>query len=341
MSESDTVRAARQVFCLVPVKNEEWILDAFIRSTSQWADHIIIADQNSTDGSAKIAAAYPKVSLVANDSAAYGEDARQKLLINEARKFPGEKVLVALDADELFSSGFQSTQDWKSFLRSAPGTVGCFLRAELLPGMRTYYGSEHMQAYAFVDNGEEHVGRPIHSHRVPMPRNATSVFFKDFVVLHFQNVNEQRMESKQRWYKCWERLKYPDKRAVAIMRLYERYRATAFQSTRPVPAEWLTDYESIGISALSDQGPCWFWWDDEVAAWIEKHGRAVFRDLDIWDQGWVQQLAAKLGSSEVRRRLDPRSPLDRAVHFWMHITRERPSSIPVRIVDRMLGLVGY
>ena len=39
---------------LTPVRNEAWVLHAFLKATSLWADHIIIADQMSTDGSRDI-----------------------------------------------------------------------------------------------------------------------------------------------------------------------------------------------------------------------------------------------------------------------------------------------
>ena len=39
---------------LTPVFNEAWILPAFLKATSLWADYIIIADQMSTDGSREI-----------------------------------------------------------------------------------------------------------------------------------------------------------------------------------------------------------------------------------------------------------------------------------------------
>jgi len=35
------------LICMTPVRNEAWILHAFLKATSLWADHIIIADQNS------------------------------------------------------------------------------------------------------------------------------------------------------------------------------------------------------------------------------------------------------------------------------------------------------
>ena len=34
---------------MTPVRNEAWVLKAFLEATSLWADYIIVADQMSTD----------------------------------------------------------------------------------------------------------------------------------------------------------------------------------------------------------------------------------------------------------------------------------------------------
>ena len=54
------------LICLTPVYNEAWILPAFLKATSLWADYIIIADQMSTDGSRDIYKDYDKVIMVDN-----------------------------------------------------------------------------------------------------------------------------------------------------------------------------------------------------------------------------------------------------------------------------------
>ena len=56
-----------KIICLTPVRNEAWILKAFLSATSLWADIIIIADQMSTDGSREIARQFPKVKLLENN----------------------------------------------------------------------------------------------------------------------------------------------------------------------------------------------------------------------------------------------------------------------------------
>jgi hypothetical protein len=42
------------VACLVPVKNEAWILERFLRSAEQWADVIVLGDNGSTAESVAI-----------------------------------------------------------------------------------------------------------------------------------------------------------------------------------------------------------------------------------------------------------------------------------------------
>ena len=83
------------VICLTPVRNEEWILDRFLRCASLWADHIIVADQGSDDRSREIARSFPKVTLIRNDSAEFNEPERQKMLIDAARQIPGPRLLIS------------------------------------------------------------------------------------------------------------------------------------------------------------------------------------------------------------------------------------------------------
>ena len=99
------------LICMTPIRNEAWVLHAFLKATSIWADYIIIADQLSTDGSREIALSYPKVILIDNNHPDYNEADRQKMLIDRARQIEGDKILFGLDADEIFAANFQETND--------------------------------------------------------------------------------------------------------------------------------------------------------------------------------------------------------------------------------------
>ena len=173
------------IICLTPVKNEAWILDIFLKSTSLWADYIIIADQMSTDGSREIALKYPKVKLIDNESPIYNEPERQKLLINEARKIEGQRLLITLDADEMFSPEIFTSVEWENVLKSPSGTIIKFQWANFLPDFkRMWYG--YYFPWGYMDDGAEHTSNnKIHSGRIPLPDNHPVVEINDFKVIHF------------------------------------------------------------------------------------------------------------------------------------------------------------
>ena len=94
-----------KIVVLTPVRNEAWILRRFLAVSSAFADQIIVADQHSTDESRDICRGFPKVWLIENAATEYNEWARQKLLIEEARRrVPSPRILLALDADEILAA---------------------------------------------------------------------------------------------------------------------------------------------------------------------------------------------------------------------------------------------
>ena len=159
----------RKIICLTPIKNEAWILERFLKCASLWADHIIIADQKSDDGSAEIAKSYQKVIYVSNDSDEFNEPERQKLLIDTAREIPGEKVLIALDADEVLTSNFVNSPEWQTLINSPVGTIIKFQWVNLMDDLQHCWIPDSFYPWGFVDDGSEHKGCLIHSHRVPLP----------------------------------------------------------------------------------------------------------------------------------------------------------------------------
>ncbi|MFZ4799856.1 MAG: glycosyltransferase family 2 protein [Bacteroidia bacterium] len=114
------------LICLTPIRNEAWVLHAFLKATSLWADYIIIADQMSTDGSKEIAISYPKVILIDNTLTEMHQAQSRNLLFEEAKKIKGKKILFALDADEFLSGDFTKTQSWNKILNSKTGDLFLF-----------------------------------------------------------------------------------------------------------------------------------------------------------------------------------------------------------------------
>ena len=329
------------IICLTPLKNEAWILDRFLQCASTWADHILLADQHSTDGTREIARRYEKVRLLDNENEEYDEGARQRLLINAAREIPTKthRLFLALDADEVLSANWMESSEWNGLLSARPGTVLRFQWANVAPGVQTGWIDPDVKPFGFVDDGSPHEGKPIHSPRVPVPRNAPSLDLEEIRVLHYQYANWERMKSKQRWYQCWERLKYPDKRPVTIYRQYHRM-DPSLKNAEPLRPEWLRGYEEQGIDMRSIDAEPVYHWDAEVLDLLRTHGPAPFRRLDIWDCDW-RDVGRTLGCDLNGEGVDPRSSFEKRVHDWLSDTQGRSQNLSVRAVQKLLQLGGW
>ena len=329
------------IICLTPVKNEAWILDRFLQCASLWADHIVVADQQSDDDTRAIAQRYAKVHLIENDSPAYDEAARQRLLLQAARAIPveGKRLLLALDADEMLTANWMTSPEWARVLAAEPGTVAWFYWINVLPGVEQGWHDPSAKPFGYMDDGAPHAGYPIHSPRIPLRPGAAALHLRDVRVLHYQYTNWPRMRSKQRWYQCWERLHHPEKRPVTLYRQYHQMDVMR-ERAAPLRPEWLAGYEAHGIDMTTIPEATHYRWDEEVLAFFEQHGTAPFRKLNVWDRDW-NALASALGHGPGPDLADPRSALERAVHAFLRTTQPHQGNPAVRTVQKLLQPLGW
>lgn len=274
-----------KIICLTPVKNEAWILEKFLTYTSLWADYIIIADQMSTDGSREIAAKYEKVILVDNTSEAFNEPERQKLLINEARKIEGPRLLITLDADEFFTPNFRTSPEWQSMLSISTGTIVKFRLLEFQPDLKSIR-EEDYYSWGYLDDGADHSGRKIHSARIPMRKDSDVLYLNDIKVLHVNDAFPLRDMHKQWWYQCYERVTFPHKHSIDIFRMYNRYFDKSLIS--PMPEEWLSVYKALGLDITSIIIKPYYWWDEQVLNYFDRYGTDFFKHENIWRNDWCE-----------------------------------------------------
>jgi len=311
------------IIVLVPVKNEAWILKTFLECASLWADHIIVADQSSEDGSRELAAAYPKVTVIDNPGAEYSEVERQRLLIAAARRFPAPRLLMAIDADEIASANIINSPEWKVALQQPPGTVLGFAKVELYGSTEQYFlhsveDKNSWIPFGYVDDGADHEGSILHTCRIPQRADAPRFRLNDVVVLHFTRFNMLRAESKDRWYRCFERISFPDKNILTIHRLYDFFERLKDKfNIRATHPDWFANYRKAGIQLDISEADTIFWWDWDILRMFQKHGTAPFRYLDIWSVDW-EALRLKGIADGV-----PGLP-------------EQPVSVPRRLRDRLI-----
>jgi glycosyltransferase involved in cell wall biosynthesis len=337
----DVALSPPTVVCITPVRNERDHLGRFLACAGEWADHIIVLDQCSTDGSRELAAAHPKVRLIVNDDPTYDEHARQTRLLQAAREIPGRRVVMALDADEALSANVLESDEWRAALSAAPATVLRLRWANLLPGCRRAWIPPEPIPFGFVDDGRDHRGPAIHSPRIPAGEDQPSLTLEDVRVLHYQYAAWERMKSKQRWYQCWERVHHPSKRPIQLYRQYHLMDAIPEERVHPVEPSWFQAYAARGVDMTAVVDAPWHPWDEDVLDWLLEFGPAAFARLDIWQPDY-EALARRLNRSTNGVRLsDPRGPGTRLAHRWLARTQRRAGERPVRLAQRLLIPFGW
>jgi len=308
------------LICLTPVRNEAWILERFLRCARLWADHIVVVDHCSTDGSREIAREFPKVTLVEYDKTSFDEPERRRLLIETARSLEPDRrrILLALDADEAFTR-WDTAPGWTDMLSAAPGTTITTQWANVLPGCSRCWLDKYV-ASGYVDDGRPFDTCAIHGDRVPSAPDGPRLNLEKVKLLHYQYADWDRMKSKQRWYQVWERIHHPQKRAVLLYRQYHQMDTVAPEDTRDIPCDWLTPYTEAGIDLSHVKHEPVYRWDREVVEMLLTHGPTPFRKVDIWNVDWTK-MGRRFGYKTNGELADPRSSLDRAIHRWLQRTQ--------------------
>jgi hypothetical protein len=272
---------------LTPVRNEAWILPRFLEITARVADLIIILDQNSTDGSAELCKAHPKVAFLQNPSTKYDEAERQKILIDAARRLvPGPRILLALDADEIIAADSVSSDDWHRGMNAAPGTVLQIEKPTFLGGMDKVIRYPGGFPLGFVDDDSPHNPTLIHSVRVPVRPDSPVIKLDQVKALHYALLRPQAQAAKARMYSAIENVA-GTRHLLARRQLYGSAKDYSLEgAVEPTPKSWIDGWEKIGIDMRSVPDDPPHWQDFELLRLFTRHGTRRFWLDDIWSQDW-------------------------------------------------------
>lgn len=317
---------------LTPVRNEAWVLRAFLEATSLWADIIIIADQMSTDGSREIAKEYPKVVLVDNKQKEMQMASARRLLFEEAKKIEGDKILFALDADEFLFGNFVDSDDWKAIMQSKPNDVFCWRWMNLKGenSSKCYYGPHYYWSVHVADDLWDGLfpDNFIHEWRLPWPkeaRDSNKHLLNDLFSVHLAWANQNRQRNKERFYQVSTVAQTPSKSKISIFR---HYHPINDQLLLDVPDNVFGFYEKNNVEIwdyidLKDEGN---YYTSEVLEYFRRDGIKKYAMLDIWDKYWMEPNGLK----------DPRTWIQKLIHHYLHKTTFYQKNIIVGLIDKVL-----
>lgn len=324
------------IIVVTPVRNEAWVLDAFLTCTSSWADYIIIADQHSDDGSREIAARYEKVILIDNPTQEWHENICRARLLEEASKIQGDKIIFGLDADEFLSEGFEKTDSWQHIINSKENEIFCFNWLNLFDDYTTAeYTCMHFEWAAHfeesVDIVEEYREREkhaIHCGRVPCLETdrCRYSFVDDFWVVHLAKLNHERIRQKFDFYQVTCVDKNKDKtNPIRLYRGYSKYYPDNL-SHLDTPVKLCRKGSPKDYSYLvkaSDHGQHYI---EEMVQVFKREGTDKFLKLCIWDNPYL-----------VEAGITPRIPLKyRLLHSYLRKTQPNAESKMFKMMDKVL-----
>lgn len=320
---------------LTPVYNEAWILPAFLRATSLWADYILIADQMSDDGSREIYKDFPKVRVIDNPIKSMHQARTRRLLMDASKEIEGDKILFTLDADEFLSGDFMNTSSWKYMLfESKPSDVFEFRWMNLHKNPNVY---STWQPYYWAVRYEEDVFNGnfpdnfIHESRLPWPPKADEHYiniFEDIRFIHFARVNVTRQINKERYYQIVQKMSDPKRSNISF---YRQYHPTITESTYVVPSDAYVFYEKNNLNLfdyinLNDNGKHY---TKKVMDAFNQNGLKMYSGLDVWDSAFLKEVNIK----------DPRSWIDKLMRLYLRSTSRFADNIIIKFIDKILKLI--
>ena len=324
------------IIVITPVRNEAWVLDAYLTCTSSWADYIILADQHSDDGTREIAGKYEKVILIDNPTDEWYEYICRTRLLEEAAKIPGDKIIFGLDADEFLSEGFEKTESWQRIIHSKGNEIFCFNWLNLFDDFTTAeYTSMHFEWAAHFDASvdvveeyrkrEEHA---VHCARIPCLENdrCEYVSVDDFWVVHLAKLNHERIRQKMDFYQVTWIDKNKDKaNPIRMYRGYNKYYPENL-SHMAAPVKLCCKGNPKDFSCLvktSDYGKHYV---DEMVQVFNREGTDKFLKLCIWDNPYL-----------LKAGVHPSLPLRfKLLHTYLRKTQPIADRKLVRMMDKVL-----
>jgi Glycosyl transferase family 2 len=272
-----------KIIGLLPVKNEAWVLPHALASLTAFCDVVIVADQNSDDGSREICRTFPKVVLIESAESRTCTRARWQLL-DAARSYDGFNLLWSTDADELVSPSAARSFIDRRRGELTPGTIVECRYVHLWGGFDRYrvfsvHYAPKWKELALVDDRRMDWNRAhllsLHEPRVPID-GAAKTIQADVAVLHLQWLLPNRTQSRQAWYRCREWLDGRD--AAGINERYQGTLPAPRAPTEPVPPAWVRDVTFPDLAVDAEES----WTDRDLGRWFSEHTPQHFEPLEIW-----------------------------------------------------------
>ncbi len=326
----------RKIIVLSSIRNEDWIIEPFLRTVTTFADDVVILDQSDENNEIKLKSIFPKLIYLRNTTKSLNEQYRQEKLIKEARRISNNAILIMLDADEFFNEKFYSYKFQARLQELEPGYGMRFKMLNVYSNFEKAWQVQ-MNPIIYVDDGAPFVyNRKIHNYRLPFQSNRIKEV-SDVAVYHFQFLDWARMLSKHRWYQAVEKIYDPNKANIEIYRLYNHMHIIPSRSVILMDKSDFKSYSPRRIDLTREidySSKESYWWDEEVLNLIRSNKQINFNYLEAFDS-----MVSKISTPKLNLR-------ERQIRYYLAFTHRftYPGRFNVlryfiRLIDKILGLI--
>lgn len=291
---------------LMPVRNEDWVLNVTARRALDWADVLVILDHASTDRTGEILNGLvnryrERLCVIDEPDPTWREmEHRQRML--EAARAEGATHIASIDADEILTPNL--VPQIRGMIEDLdPGELlflpWLAIRAMHWGTCKFSYIADNVDSSVVVAwkddpryywSAEDRGGYQFH-HRHPFVKGPESYQHPIFPLtaeqggmMHLQFLSIRRLLAKQALYKMQELLRWPGKyfggedtaALLKVNALYDHTIQRLANPVRPLPSAWSFDTREMNIW---DPEP---WQLAECRRLIAEHGRERFAGLDLF-----------------------------------------------------------
>lgn len=329
-----------KIIALTHVKNDAWCIAQAIEHLCAWADVVIVADENSTDGSSEIyrnLKHHSNLYIIENrPKFNFNTPDLRNYMLGLARNFDGNNLIFEMHADEIMSAEILRPEIRDRMLelirpRSAimmPWTtlwkhpLKYRSDASIWSRTRSWFGYWDDRSAVFE-------GAYFHGSRIPEKYLENRVDIDFLQVMHYQFVNIGFERSKQALYHIYERNHFAKENIEYINKKYaiafdERSIKLATLDTKHFKP-WL----DMGIQIDREFPEEMFNWRDvEILRNFQRNGVLRYQDLNIWYIDWEKKRQIALASGYEGIPLSPivddRAFSTRVAHRWLIQTQWYP-----------------
>lgn len=317
---------------IIPNKNDGWILEANLTIFTKLCDKIIIGLDNCTDDSEKIAQKFDNTILVNNLESGLGvfQENRRQRLLEKARELSKDPVIIAIDADEIFSEEILKSENVEIIKKLDHNTTLEVKFNELWFSPKLYRSEKHSSwagrrmPCIWRDNGKNYPFNNWHEVRVPDYKKSRLL---NVDLIHFARIHQ---------IKYWSRIRYYIARDVFInkknaIKSNFHYAITHNEENMklsPIKKEWFPSLDQDFFFNIQKKDDYLNWFNDEVLEYLLEDKKSYLKLADIWDFDWINYYKIKknkdIDHSIIDKLSDKRTAHEKKISYFIRMNYSYP-----------------